>query len=189
MMRLSRSFYSQPTLKVAQQLLGKFLIRKIDRRKIIGKIVETEAYIGLKDKASHASKGKTKRTAVMFGRPGYAYVYMIYGMYYCMNIVTEREHYPAAVLIRAVEPIGKLASQRVGWFASGPGKVCQYFKIDKRLNGEDVCGRRLWVENRGLKFVGSQIMRAKRLGVDYAGKYQYKLWRFYIQGNPFVSKK
>lgn len=183
-MKLSRSFYNQSTLNVARQLLGRFLIRKAGRKKIIGKIVETEAYVGLADKASHASRGKTLRTAIMFGQPGFAYVYMIYGMYYCLNIVTEREHYPAAVLIRAVEPVTWRPIK-----SSGPGKVCQYFQIDKKINGADICGSKLWIEDRGLVVKDSQVVRAKRVGVDYAGEYKNKKWRFYIMDNPFVSKK
>lgn len=191
-MKLSRNFYNHPTLKVAQELLGKFLIRRIGRKIIVGKITETEAYVGFKDKASHASKGKTKRTAIMFGRPGVAYVYMIYGMYYCLNIVTEREGYPAAVLIRAVEPVSKTSrgtkASATRFRPTGPGKVCRYFRIDRWLNGEDICGRRLWIEDHGVGVSSSQIVRAKRIGVDYAGRYRCKLWRFYLKGNPFVSK-
>jgi DNA-3-methyladenine glycosylase len=184
-MKLRRYFYARPTLRVAQELLGMLLIRKIGPREIVGKIVETEAYIGFKDKASHASRGKTQRTAIMFGQPGIVYVYMIYGMYFCLNIVTEREHYPAAVLIRAVEPIGR----RVGRTASGPGKVCQYFKIDRKSNGQDICGHTIWIEKRGSKLNNNQIFKAKRIGVDYAGTYQNKPWRFYIRGSQFVSKE
>ena len=192
-MKLPRKLYYRSTLYIAQEFLGKFLIRKIGQKKIIGKIVETEAYVGFKDKASHASRGLTKRTALMYGPPGRAYVYMIYGMYYCLNIVTQRKGYPAAVLIRAVEPVnshrgqGAPATQlaRVG---AGPGKVCQYFKIDQRLNGEDLCGNWLWLEDRGVKIANKDITKAKRVGVDYAGHYKHKLWRFFIKNNPFVSK-
>jgi DNA-3-methyladenine glycosylase len=185
-MKLPRNFYNQPTLRVAQNLLGTFLIRKIGKKKIVGKIVETEAYIGFKDKASHASRGKTKRTAIMFGRPGRAYVYMIYGMYCCLNIVTEREHCPAAVLIRAVEPVTMRRATHIK--PSGPGKVCQYFKIDKKMNNQDLCGRRLWLEDRGQLILRKNIVKAKRVGVDYAGAYKDKLWRLYLKNNPFVSK-
>jgi DNA-3-methyladenine glycosylase len=182
-MKLPRSFYNQQTLKVAQQLLGTFLTRKIGARKIVGKIVETEAYVGFADKASHASRGRTERTAIMFGRPGFVYIYMIYGMYYCLNIVTEREEYPAAVLIRAVEPVTKSRIR-----PAGPGKVCQFYKIDKRYNGTDMCGRTFWIEQKG-STKNISIVRTKRVGVDYAGAYRHKRWRFYIKGNEFVSKK
>jgi len=131
----------------------------------------------------------------MYGPPGFVYIYLIYGMYFCLNIVTDRERYPAAVLIRAVEPVvdgkpSESASRRVrNKSASGPGKVCQYFKIDRQLNGENICGQRLWIEDRGVKFAQKEIVRAKRIGVDYAGKYKDKLWRFYVKGSPFVSKR
>src|SRR5215470_13977973 len=106
--KLSRSFYSRSTLDVASDLLGKVLIRRIDRRNLTGKIVETEAYVGPHDLACHASKGHTPRTSIMFGPAGYAYVYMIYGFYFCLNVVTERKEYPAAVLIRGIEPLENL---------------------------------------------------------------------------------
>ncbi len=134
-------------------------------------ITETEAYCGPKDLASHASKGRTKRTEIMFGPPGFAYVYLIYGMYYCLNIVTEKENYPAAVLIRAVDANG----------LNGPGKLCRFFKIDRALNGEDIVkSRRLWIEN-GRKLKPVQIGRSRRIGVNYAGSYKNKFWRFYVK--------
>lgn len=182
-MKVKRDFYYQPTLQIAQKLLGMFLVRRIGKKKVRGKIVETEAYIGLKDKASHASRGKTPRTAIMFGQPGHIYIYMIYGMYYCLNIVTERANYPAAVLIRAVEPISKSKIQ-----PSGPGKVCQFYRIDKSFNNQDLCGSKVWIENPGNKLKKTDIVRAKRVGIDYAGIYKHKPWRFYIKSNDFVSK-
>jgi len=155
---------------VAKELLGRFLVRKMGRKKIRAMITETEAYCGPRDLASHASRGRTKRTEVMFGPPGHAYVYLIYGMYYCLNIVTEAENYPAAVLIRAVDACG----------VNGPGKLCRFLKIDKSLNGEDLTrSRRLWVEE-GAKIKPNQIGRSKRIGVNYAESYKNKLWRFHI---------
>jgi len=168
-MKLKKEFYNQPTLRVAQQLLGKFLVRKINNKKIIGKITETEAYIGFKDKASHASRGITERTKLMYGPPGHAYIYLIYGMYNCLNFVTEREGYPAAVLIRGVESI------------NGPGKLCREFKIDKNLNGINLASQELWVEDRGEIIKPSQIKRAPRVGIDYAQEYKDKLWRFIVK--------
>lgn len=160
-------YFSQPTLKTAQELLGKFLVRKIGRREIVGMITEVEAYIGPEDKASHASRGKTKRTEVMFGKPGHWYVYMIYGMYYCLNVVTEKEGYPAAILIRSVESV------------NGPGRVCKYFKIDKNFNAKSANKKTsLWVEDRGVKIDSRQIGKSKRIGVDYAGEWKEKLWNF-----------
>ena len=205
-MKLKRDFYNQPTIHLAQDLLGKFLVhrctskgsapvRKYRGKKIIGQIVETEAYVGPKDKASHASRGRTQRTEIMFGPAGCAYVYLIYGMYYCLNIVTGREGYPAAVLIRACAPpphegaktFSRLRGADRG-VASGPGKLCKYFKIDKKINGLDLTGNVLWLEDRGAQIKKSQIVRAKRIGVDYAEEYKDKPWRFYIKGNKFVSK-
>lgn len=197
MTKLKRNFYNQPTLKVAQDLLGKFLVRKIGKNILSGKIVETEAYIGPNDLASHASRGKTTRTAPMFGPPGHAYVYLVYGLNYCFNIVTEKENYPAAVLIRAIEPAEGIdlirhrrhAPKDERSLTNGPGKLCQALKIDKSLNNFDLTKNTLWLEDRGLKIKPSEIVTAKRIGVDYAGKYKNKLWRFYIKGSAFVSKK
>jgi len=187
--RLNQEFYNQPTLKVAKELLGKFLVKRINGKILVGKIVETEAYIGPKDLASHASRGKTKRTEIMFGEPGFWYIYLIYGMYYCLNIVTEHKNYPAAVLIRAV----KLISSAEGAVTSlhlrdskiktdGPGKLCRAFKIDKNLNGAPAFGKnsKLWMEDRGEKIKPSQIKKTPRVGVDYAGEYKDKLWRFKV---------
>jgi len=170
--KLTRTFFNRPTLKVAKELLGKFLVRKIGGKVIKAMITETEAYCGPKDLACHASKGRTKRTEVMFGPAGHAYVYLIYGMYYCLNIVTEDKGYPAAVLIRAVDAAG----------VNGPGKLCRFFKIDKTFNGEDLIkSKRLWVEE-GIKIKPRQIKRGKRIGVDYAGEYKDKPWRFFLKG-------
>jgi DNA-3-methyladenine glycosylase len=195
-MKIKKSFYNRNTLKVAQDLLGKFLVRKIGKKTIVGKIVETEGYVGPSDLASHASRGKTARTAPMFGPPGHAYVYLVYGLNYCFNTVTEKENYPAAVLIRALEPaegidlIKKNRKKKMPFFklTNGPGKLCQALKIDKSLNNFDLTERTLWIEDRGLKIKPLEIVAAKRIGVDYAGKYKNKPWRFYLKGNPFVSK-
>lgn len=181
-MKLKRPFYLQPTLKVAQELLGKFLVHRVGKRKIEGKIIETEAYLGPNDKASHASRGRTPRTGLMFGSGGCAYIYLIYGMHYCFNIVTEKKDFPAAILIRAVKPVvGEDTYLRLRKnVIDGPGKVCRYFKIDKKLNGIKLTGKILWIEDRGLKVKKSQIERVKRIGVDYAQEYKNKLWRFYL---------
>lgn len=170
MKKLSRKYFERNTLEVAKDLIGKFLVRQIGKKKISVMITETEAYCGKNDLASHASRGKTKRTEIMFGPPGRAYVYMIYGMYFCLNIVTETDGYPAAVLIRGTEIV------------SGPGRLCRKFKIDKQLNNEDVTtSKKLWFEDREVKIKPDQIKRAKRIGVDYAGKYKDKLWRFVLK--------
>jgi DNA-3-methyladenine glycosylase len=192
--KLPRSFYSRSTLQVAQDLIGKVLVRDFGGRRLSGKIVETEAYVGPHDLACHASKGHTPRTAIMFGAAGYAYVYMIYGFYFCLNVVTERRGYPAAVLIRAVDPLENLDfmrelrnnPERDTNIASGPGKLCRAMSIDKRLNGEDLLGHTLWIEDR--KLDSGPILTSPRVGVDYAGEYKDKPWRFFLANNPHVSK-
>jgi DNA-3-methyladenine glycosylase len=131
-MRLLRAYFNRPTLMVARSLIGKYLVRSIGGREIAGKIIEVEAYIGPRDKACHASKGKTQRTEVMFGPSGRAYVYLIYGMYHCLNVVTEREEYPGAVLIRAIEVDGVLID--------GPGRLCRAMQIDRSLNRIEEAG-------------------------------------------------
>lgn len=185
MIILPPEFFSRPTLKVARELLGKFLVRKIGRRTIAAMITGTETYIGPNDKASHASRGKTPRTEVMFGKPGYWYVYLIYGMHYCLNIVTEREHYPAAILIRSVAPSASYSNilENIGIAeARGPGRVCKYFKVDKRFNAKPANKKTgLWIEDRSIKIIPREIGRGKRVGVDYAGEWKEKLWRFYLK--------
>jgi DNA-3-methyladenine glycosylase len=191
---LPRSFYSRPALDVASDLIGKVLVRNVNRRKLAGKIVETEAYAGPHDLACHASKGHTPRTSIMFGPPGFAYVYMIYGFYFCLNAVTEPEGYPAAVLIRAVEPLDNVEYMRKlrknpadeRNIASGPGKLCMAMAIDKKLNGSDLTNGILWVEDRKLET--GPIDVSPRVGVDYAGEFRDKPWRFFVRGNPHVSR-
>lgn len=192
-MKLSRRFYQQSTIKVARQLLGKYLVRHHAEGITVGRIVETEAYVGPKDKACHASRGRTPRTEIMFGPAGYAYVYLIYGFYHCLNLVTERTDYPAAVLIRAVEPIqgaelmsARRRTENLHNLSSGPGKTCQAFAIDRSLNGADACGDVIYVEDR--RDPAPPIVSRTRIGVEYAGSWKEKPWRFLIRGNPFVSK-
>lgn len=192
-MKLARDFYAQSTELVARQLLGKYLVRQHPHGVTMGKIVETEAYIGPEDKASHASRGRTPRAAIMFGPPGFAYIYLIYGMHHCLNIVTEVEGYPAAVLIRAVEPIAGLELMRQRrqishkrLLTNGPGKVCQAFAIDRQLNAADMCGDVLFVEDRGEP--PGHVVATTRIGVDYAGPWKDKPWRFYVRDHPSVSK-
>lgn len=166
---LSHKFFNRPTLRVAQELLGKYLARRIGARTTARKITEVEAYVGLKDKASHASRGRTSRNQVMFGKAGVWYVYFTYGMHWMLNIVTEREGYPAAVLIRGVEGI------------SGPARVTKFFKIGKRFNAKPATRKTgLWIEDRGVKIRPGAISRSKRVGVDYAGYSRHKLWRFHL---------
>ena len=132
-------------------------------------ITEVEAYRGLEDNASHASRGLTPRTHIMFDQGGVWYVYLIYGMYHCLNIVTERQGYPAAVLIRSVTRI------------SGPGRICKFFSIDRALNGKQaIPSNGLWIEDRGIQIVPAHIKKSPRIGVDYAGVWAQKPWRFFI---------
>ena len=168
---LPRIYFSRPTLTVARSLIGKYLVRAIDGRTLAGRIIEVEAYVGPQDRACHASKGRTQRTEVMFGPAGVAYVYLIYGMYHCLNVVTEREELPSAVLIRAIELDGELID--------GPGRLCRALEVDRRLNRVDLTtGESLWFEDRG-EVVGRGTVGAyPRIGVDYAGTWAKKLWRF-----------
>lgn len=168
-----QSFFKRKTLDVAKQLLGCFLVRKIGKRIIRARIVETEAYVGEDDLACHASKGRTKRTEIMYGEAGHAYVYMIYGMYHCLNIVTEKKDFPAAVLIRVVKAEGRPARE-----TDGPGKLCRFLKIDRKLNGWDAArGEKLWIE-KGEKISQKSIHADKRIGIDYAKHCKDYLWRF-----------
>lgn len=170
---LPRAYFRRPTLQVARSLLGKYLVRKRGRKIFAGRIVEVEAYIGMEDRACHASKGRTARTEVMFGPAGISYVYLIYGMYHCFNIVTELVGYPSAVLVRAVEDVGTQA------LIDGPGRVCRFFAIDRKLNRLDLTtGRALWVEDRGGRPAASAVTTGRRIGVDYAGIWAKRRWRF-----------
>ena len=171
---LPHSYFNRPTVQVARSLIGKYLVREIDSRILAGKIVEVEAYVGSQDKACHASKGRTQRTEVMFGPAGVAYVYLIYGMYHCLNVVTEREEFPSAVLIRAVEIDGELID--------GPGRLCRALQIDRRLNRADLTiGESLWFEDRGEVVGRGAIGAHPRIGVDYAGVWAKKLWQFRLR--------
>lgn len=194
--RLLRSFYDRPAVDVARDLLGKFLVHQLPDEKRVGRIVETEAYVGPQDRACHASRGRTNRTAVMFGPPGFAYVYLIYGMYDCFNIVTERDGFPAAVLIRALEPVSapELSvryDQRRQWerIASGPGKLTRFMRIDRRLNGTDLCGSVLYLEDWGHIIEPQEIVVTTRINVDYAGEWKDKPLRFYLKHSPSVSRR
>jgi DNA-3-methyladenine glycosylase len=171
---LQRAYFAQPTLRVARSLIGKYLVRLIDGRMLAGKIVEVEAYVGSQDKACHASKGRTQRTDVMFGPAGVAYVYLIYGMYHCLNVVTEREEFPSAVLIRAIEIDGELID--------GPGRLCRALEIDRRLNCLDLTtGESLWFEDRETLVKEADVGVHPRIGVDYAGEWAKKPWRFRLR--------
>jgi len=171
---LPRIYFNRSTLQVARSLIGKYLVRSINGRMLAGKIVEVEAYVGSQDKACHASKGRTQRTDVMFGPGGVAYIYLIYGMYHCLNVVTEREEFPSAVLIRAIEIDGALID--------GPGRLCRALQIDRRLNHVDLTtGESLWFEDRGALVKKGDVGTHPRIGVDYAGKWAEKRWRFRLR--------
>ena len=181
--KLERAFYDRNTVIVARELLGKYLVHLSDGRERIGRIVEDEAYLGPHDLAAHSAKGLTERTKVMFGPPGYAYIYMIYGMYYCMNVVTESEGYGSAVLLRAVEPV-----KNVDGRTQGPGLLCKAMHIDRRLNGHDLVSDDFYIAAppNGELFT---IVNRPRVGVEYAKHWRRRLLRFYIKENPFISKK
>ena len=179
--KLPRSFYERATLKVARELLGKYLIHADDNGvQRVGRIVETEAYQGPQDLAAHSARGRTERNQVMFGAPGHIYVYLIYGMWNCVNVVVRETGVPHAVLIRAVEPIENLDNK-----THGPGLLCKAYDIDRRLNGIDLCDDTMWIEQRDNKPV--RVQRATRIGIDYAGDWAHKLWRFYDRDSAYVS--
>lgn len=181
--KLPRKFYARDTIVVAKELLGKHLVHVRDGVECRGRVVEVEAYIGAHDLASHSSKGLTPRTAIMYGSPGHAYVYLIYGMHHCMNVVTEDEGNGAAVLLRAIEPVEHLDGN-----TKGPGLLCRAMGIDKRLNGHDLLSNEFYIEEPPRKESFSIVARP-RIGVAYAGDWAEEKLRFYIEGNSFVSKK
>jgi DNA-3-methyladenine glycosylase len=154
------------------------------------KIVDVEAYVGPQDKACHASKGRTKRTEIMFGPAGFTYVYLIYGMYHCLNIVTEQENYPAAILIRGLEILENKNPQAIPTRIDGPGRVCRFLEIDRTHNGLDATlGTNLWIEDHGLAIPRKQTQALPRIGVDYAGEWARKLWRFCLPAPPSIQKR
>jgi DNA-3-methyladenine glycosylase len=183
MKKLPRSFYARDTVEVAKDLLGKCLVHVVDGERRVGRIVETEAYVGAHDLASHSSKGVTERTGIMYGPPGYAYVYLIYGVHHCMNVVTEREGHGSAVLLRALEPVKNLSGR-----TQGPGLLCKAMGIDKRLNGHDLLSGDFYIAAPNIEQTIAIVEKA-RIGVDYAGEWALKELRFYIQDNPFVSRR
>jgi DNA-3-methyladenine glycosylase len=180
--KLPRSFYDRDTIVVAQELLGKYLVHESRGVKRIGRIVEVEAYLGPHDLAAHSARGLTERTKVMFGPPGHAYVYLIYGMYYCMNVVTEREGHASAVLLRAVEPVKNVKGR-----TQGPGLLCNALRIDKRLTGHDLLSDDFHI-TASPKTGPFSIVKRPRIGVDYAKHWTKRRLRFYIKDNPFISR-
>jgi DNA-3-methyladenine glycosylase len=182
MRKLPRSFYDRDTVTVARELLGKWLVRQSRGGERIGRIVEVEAYLGPHDLAAHSARGLTERNQVMFGPPGHAYVYFIYGMYFCMNAVTERAGHASAVLLRAVEPVKNITSR-----TCGPGLLCRAMAIDRRLNGHDLLSDDFFIAAPP-KAEPAAIVKRPRVGVDYARHWARRHLRFYLKGNPFVSR-
>lgn len=185
---LNKSFYEMDTLKVARALIGKKLVRQIGGLKLSGIIVETEAYCGKEDSACHAHRGKTNRNSVMFGPPGHAYVYFTYGMHYLLNMVTEAEGRPCAVLIRAITPIdgvedmeARRRMRKGRELTNGPAKLCQALEIDKSFNGWNLtAGDKLWVEDCK-KIPAKRISATPRIGIDYAREeHRNAHWRFVV---------
>jgi DNA-3-methyladenine glycosylase len=183
-MPLSLSFYDRPALVVARELLGKVLVLQEGGQRRSGRIVETEAYVGAHDLACHAAKGRTARTEVLFGPPGRAYVYLVYGMHHCFNVVTEPEGTAAAVLVRGLEPIEGLA---VGARTDGPGKLCKVMGITLEHNREDLLGPRVFLED-GPGIPERRVQRGPRIGVDYSGAWAKKPYRLWIRGSSHVSR-
>jgi DNA-3-methyladenine glycosylase len=181
--KLPCEFYDRDPIVVAKELLGKHLVHVCDGAERVGRIVEVEAYLGPHDLAAHSARGRTKRTEVMFGPPGHAYVYLIYGMYSCMNVVTQREGVASAVLLRAVEPVRSIEGR-----TQGPGLLCRAMGIDRRLNGHDLLSDDFYIADSG-RTERFRIVKRPRIGVDYAGRWARRLLRFYVQDNPFVSRK
>ena len=196
-MKVERSFYERETLIVAQDLLGCILVHKSEDGEISGRIVETEAYLGTNDKASHSYSGRhTPRMDPLYQMGGFAYIYQLHGYNYCFNVVTEKAEVPQAVLIRALEPsVGlelmaqhrkiDLSTGKLKNLTNGPSKLCQALGIDTYLNGIDLCENEFFITKRGdLKM---QVMVTPRININYAEEDKDKPWRFLIKGNKFVS--
>ncbi|UCG63259.1 MAG: DNA-3-methyladenine glycosylase [Candidatus Zixiibacteriota bacterium] len=190
MKKLPRSFYNRPTLKVAADLIGKYIVFESPAGTMSARIVEVEAYIGQGDPACHAARGKTKRNAVMFGKPGFTYVYFIYGMYYCLNFVTEREGFPAAVLLRAAEPVEGIdlmkkhsPRQKEHRLLAGPGKFCKTFGLTRTHNGLDLTGHTIYLEDR--QGEPGNVVTTPRIGINHGAELK---WRFLDADSSAVSK-
>lgn len=195
-MKLERDFYTRDTLIVAKELLGKLLVRNSPEGIVKGKIVEVEAYVGSIDKACHAYNDlRSKRTEIMYKNGGHAYVFMIYGMYSCMNVVTNKENLGEAVLIRALEPIDGIElmkkrrnTEKTKNLTNGPGKLCKALDITKELSGTDLCSNTLYIEDYET-ISEENIISSKRINIEYAEEAKDFLWRFTIKDNPFISQK
>jgi DNA-3-methyladenine glycosylase len=180
--KLKRSFYARPCLEVAPDLVGKYLLHHGKHGVVGGRIVEVEAYVHEEDQACHARFGRTARASTLYGPPGHAYVFLIYGMYDCFNVVAEPEHSPAAILVRALEPLGDGIGR-----TDGPGRLCRALGITRRHNNADLCGDQVWIEDRG--GARPRLAATPRIGVDYAGEWAHKPWRFVDAGSRWLSQK
>ena len=182
--RLPRRFYDRDTVEVAQELLGMHIVHVVAGVERVGRIVEVEAYLGPHDLAAHSARGLTPRTRVMFGPPGHAYVYFVYGMHWCANVVTQAEGTASAVLLRALEPVKNVEGR-----TNGPALLCKAMGIDGRHSGHDLLSDDLFIR-RPPHRDAIRVVRRPRIGVDYAGHHwARRLLRFYVRGNPFVSRK
>jgi DNA-3-methyladenine glycosylase len=177
------AFFARPTVEVARDLLGTLLVHEIEGGVRVGRVVEAEAYVGPDDRGSHGHRGRTARNWPMFGPPGHAYVYLIYGMYNCLNVVTELEGYPAAVLLRAIEAVDGLAGH-----ARGPGLLCRAMEIDRQLSGADITVAPLYFLRGDSPLPAVRIASGPRIGIDYAGEWADRPWRFWVADSPAVSR-
>jgi DNA-3-methyladenine glycosylase len=200
-MKLERSFYMRNTLIVAKELLGRVLVHKTPEGVSKGRIVETEAYMGPEDKGAHSYGGRhTPRMDPLYKTGGFAYIYQLHGYNYCLNVVTQKENIPQAVLIRALEPVEGLelmirrrnidisTKSKFKNLTNGPSKLCQAMAIDTSLNGIDLCGDELFIISGADLRSDEEIVATKRIHIDYAEEYKDKPWRFLLKGNEFVSK-
>ncbi len=180
---LRRSFFARDTLVVARELLGTLLVHQLADGPRVGRVVETEAYLGQDDRGSHARFGPTARNQPMYGQAGRAYVYLIYGLYNCLNVVTEQEGVPAAVLLRALEPVvGAVGS------ASGPGLLCRAMAIDRRQNCADLTEPPLFFLPADQVIEAERVRQGPRVGIDYAGEWATRPWRFWVSDSRVVSR-
>lgn len=193
--KVGREFYLRNGIEVAKNLLGLVLVHESKEGVTKGIIVETEAYMGEMDAAAHSYKRKTERTNIQFGEGGYAYIYMIYGMYYCVNIVANGVDKPEAVLIRALEPIEGIdlmkkrrKTDKIKNLCSGPGKLCQAMDITKEQYGLDLCGQVLYIEEPTVDKTINRI-ESKRINIDYAGEAKDYLWRYTVKDSKYLSAK
>ena len=198
-MKLNREFYNRDAHVVAKELLGKVLVRKTGEGTVKGRIVEVEVYKGTEDSMDYACHGfpmkRTGRTEVMFGEAGHAYIYLIYGMYSCLNFICNEKDVPECVLIRALEPVEGIElmqtrrkQEKLYALCSGPGKLCQAFALTAKDNGMDLCGEELYVEDDGC-YDAVEIAESKRINIDYAKEAKDFWWRYTIPQHPYLSVK